>query len=176
MTGNKILAGVICALLMIKLGDFLARALVSPDKLDAQAYIIDVPTDDQPLAAQGPSGPTDIQPLLASASIENGEKIFKRCIQCHTPNKGGSHKIGPNLWNIFMHDFASQDGYSYSRALSALKGQKKWTIDSLNHFLYKPSQYVPGTKMSFVGLKNDQERADVIAYLNSLSDQPQKLS
>ena len=97
-------------------------------------------------------------------------------MQCHTPNKGGMNKVGPNLWDIVMRDYATQDGFSYSVALTTLKGQEKWTTDNLNKFLYKPTQFIKGTKMSFVGLKKDQDRADIIAYLNQQNDSPVKLS
>lgn len=153
-----------------------AHKIVHVHPLSTPSFIIDVEETQTSADIIAPTGPANIKPLLANANIANGEKLFKKCIQCHTPNKGGMHKVGPNLWNVLMTDYASKDGFSYSRALTTLKGTEKWNIENLNQFLYKPSQFIQGTKMSFVGLKKDQDRADIIAYLNKQSDSPIKLS
>ncbi|PIZ32923.1 MAG: cytochrome c family protein [Alphaproteobacteria bacterium CG_4_10_14_0_8_um_filter_37_21] len=174
-TWNKIIAGVLCALLIIKIGDITSQQIIHVEKLSKPSFIIDVAEVQTSSDDIQPTGPADITPLLINANIANGEKLFKKCMQCHTPNKSGMHKVGPNLWNIVMQDYAIQDGYAYSSALTNLKGQKKWTTDNLNKFLYKPTQFIKGTKMLFVGLKKDQDRADIIAYLNQQSDSPVKL-
>lgn len=175
-TWNKIIAGVLCSFLIIKLGDMASHRIIHAETLSNPSFIIDVAEVQTNNDNAQPTGPTDITPLLVNANIENGEKLFKKCMQCHTPNKGGMHKVGPNLWNIVMRDYATQEGFSYSSALTTLKGQEKWTTDNLNKFLHKPTQFIKGTKMFFVGLKKDQDRADIIAYLNQQSDSPVKLS
>ncbi len=175
-TWNKIIAGVLCSLLIIKIGDISSHKIIHAKALSKPSFIIDVEEVQTSSENTQPTGPADITPLLANANIENGEKLFKKCMQCHTPNKGGMNKVGPNLWDIVMRDYATQDGFSYSAALTTLKGQEKWTTDNLNKFLYKPTQFIKGTKMSFVGLKKDQDRADIIAYLNQQNDSPVKLS
>src|SRR5436190_21719447 len=115
-------------------------------------------------------GPTPIEPLLAAANTQKGTNIFKKCTSCHTAEKGGPNKIGPDLYNVVGAEKGKHPGYTYSQAMEKKGG--KWSYDDLNHFLYNPREFIPGTKMSFAGLKNDQERADVIAYLREQSDQP----
>jgi len=109
-----------------------------------------------------------IEALLAGANIENGQKIAQKiCSQCHTYDQGGANKIGPNLWGIVGSKIAQHEGFAYS---AAFKSQTiEWSYENLSKFLFKPRDFIPGTKMSFVGLTKPQERADVIAYLRSLS-------
>ena len=113
----------------------------------------------------------DIEPiidLLATASLENGEKIYKKCGSCHNYNKGGKSKLGPNLWDIINRPKANSQGFAYSDALAKFGGS--WTYEELNNFLYKPKEYIKGTKMNFAGLKNTQDRADIILFLREQSD------
>lgn len=112
---------------------------------------------------------TPIQVLLASASMDKGTKIFKKCSNCHIPNEGGANKIGPALWNIVNKDIGGAD-FAYSNAMASYDG--KWSYDELNGFLKNPKKYIEGTKMSFAGLKKETDRANVILYLRSLSNNP----
>lgn len=98
-----------------------------------------------------------------------GEKTAKACAVCHTFDKGGANKIGPNLYGIAGNNHAHLEGFKYSDAIKALH-DKKWTDDELNQFLFAPAAHIKGTKMTFAGVKNDQDRANVIAYLHTLSD------
>jgi cytochrome c len=110
--------------------------------------------------------------LLASADAKDGEQYtHKVCVACHTFDKGGKNGVGPNLYGVVERPRDSEAGFSYSPAMEKFKGQP-WSFDSLNEWLYKPSAYVPGTRMSFAGITNDKQRADVIAYLRTLSDNP----
>ena len=119
-----------------------------------------------------PAGPAPIAPLLASADAKVGEQYAHRvCVACHTFDKGGKNGVGPNLWGVVERPHDSEPGFDYSPAMEKFKGQP-WTFDALNTWLYKPSAMVPGTRMSFAGITNDKQRADVIAYLRSLSDNP----
>ena len=113
---------------------------------------------------------TSIMILLASADLGKGEKIFKKCSSCHVPNEGGANKIGPALWNIVNKDIGSAADYDYSNALASYNGT--WSYEELNGFLKNPKKYVEGTKMSFSGLKKENDRANVILYLRSLSSSP----
>ncbi len=115
--------------------------------------------------------PVDITPLLASADMKAGEALVKKCTSCHTFDKGGKNGVGPNQWGLVGSHFAHQDGFAYSSALSAMK-EKKWGFQELSEFLANPKKYIPGNKMAFAGIKNPQDRANLIAYLNSLSDKP----
>ncbi|KFX72286.1 MAG: cytochrome C [alpha proteobacterium QL1] len=114
-----------------------------------------------------------ITPLLASASIDEGANLFKRCAACHVVEKGGANKVGPGLWNIVNNKSAASEGYKYSAALQAYG--KNWTFEALNKFLYKPTQYIKGNKMGFAGLNKESDRANIIAFLNSKSDSPAPL-
>ena len=108
--------------------------------------------------------------LLASASLEKGEKIFKKCGACHNYKKDSKSKIGPNLWNLINRPKASVSGFAYSKALSDYGG--KWTFEELNGFIYKPKEYIQGTKMNFAGLNNVEDRANLILWLRQHSDNP----
>lgn len=173
---NKILMAIILALLIGKGAGKISEILIHPQQLTQNAYIIEGVEEES--TASAASGKTEdklepVEPLLAKADVENGEKIAKKCLQCHSFEKGGASKVGPNLWGIVQARFAHISGYSYSQALNDKKGQ--WTYENLNAFLHKPKDFVKGTKMAFVGIKKTRERADLIAYLRTLSDSPHAL-
>ncbi len=109
-----------------------------------------------------------IHTLYASDTAQ-GEKIFEKCASCHTANKDGGHKIGPNLYGIMDDKIASREGYNYSAALKG-KGDEEWTENNMDEWLIKPKKFVSGTKMSFAGLRNDDDRDALILYLKSLKD------
>jgi cytochrome c len=113
-------------------------------------------------------------PLLASANVEQGMAVFKKCQACHTGESGGANKVGPNLWGVVDRPVASHEGFSYSAAMKDFSqgGSVHWTYENLDHFLTSPKGLVKGTAMGFAGVKKTQERADLIAYLHTLSDSP----
>ncbi|CAO4847287.1 MAG: hypothetical protein CNLJKLNK_00388 [Holosporales bacterium] len=177
MNANKLIAGGLLSLILLKVGQMLSQEIVHPKQLEKNSYVIEgVANSAQTGSVETAHHAPEIAPFLVHGNAENGEKIFKKCLQCHTPNKGGAHKTGPNLWGIVNNSYAHADEFAYSKALKDLHGKEKWTPEHLNQFLFKPRQHIPGTKMSFVGIKDDQERADLIAYLNTQSDAPQALS
>lgn len=111
--------------------------------------------------------------LLQSADAERGKNIFKRCAACHTAEKGGANKIGPHLWDIVNRPAAEVSDFSYSSGMKEFASEgNDWDFDHLDHFLKAPKAYVKGTAMGFAGLKKDNERADLIAYLATLADTP----
>jgi cytochrome c len=119
-----------------------------------------------------PAGPGPIDALLATADVKAGDQFVHRvCVACHTFDKGGKPGVGPNLYGVVGGPHDHEAGFNYSPAMEKYKGQP-WTFDALNHWLYKPSAYAPGTRMTFAGITNDKQRADVIAYLRTLSDNP----
>ena len=121
----------------------------------------------------GPSADGTVLALLAAADAGAGKKVFKKCKACHSVDKGGAHRVGPNLWDVVGRAKAGAQGYRFSGVLAGLGGT--WTFADLDAFLAKPKAFAPGTKMTFNGVKKAADRAAVIAYLRSLSDSPKPL-
>lgn len=115
--------------------------------------------------------------LLASADAAAGATVFKKCQSCHSVEKGGPNKVGPDLWGVVDRPIGTHEGFSYSAGMKDFSkgGAETWTFDHLNHFLMAPKAYVKGTAMGFAGLKNDKERANLLAYLREQSDNPAPL-
>lgn len=124
-----------------------------------------------------PAAPQAIGPLLAAADVKAGEATFKKCAACHTADKGGPNKVGPNLWSIVNRPVGSHEGYSYSAGMKTFAdgGKAVWDYDHLNGFLTAPKAYVKGTAMGFGGLKKIEDRAALLAYLRTLADAPAPL-
>ncbi|MDR6816227.1 cytochrome c [Neorhizobium sp. 2083] len=125
-------------------------------------------------AAAPAASAVPIAQLLVKADAKAGEAVFKKCQSCHSGEKGGPNKVGPDLWGIVDRPIAGHEGFSYSAGMKDFSkaGAEHWTFDNLNHFLTAPKAFVKGTAMGFAGLKNDGERANLIAYLRTLSDSP----
>ena len=115
----------------------------------------------------------DIQALMAMGDTTSGEKIFKKCVACHSIVKNGKNKIGPALYNVVGRQVGGVSNYKYSKALVGYN--KSWTLEELNGFLLKPAKWIKGTKMAYAGLKKEEDRASVIKYLNQNSDNPKQL-
>lgn len=126
-------------------------------------------------AAGEPAKVEPIAPLLAAADVAAGEKTFKKCMACHTPDKGGANKVGPNLWGVIGRPIAAHEGFSYSAALKGFAAGGAWDYEKLSSFITAPKAYVKGTAMGFAGLKKPDERANLIAYLRTLADSPAPL-
>lgn len=122
-------------------------------------------------AAEAASVP--LPQLLAAASVEKGATQAKKCAACHNFQEGAGAKVGPDLYGIVDRPVASVAGFGYSAAMKAKGGE--WTPLALNKFLTNPKADVPGTAMAFAGIGKEAERADLIAYLNSLSHSPKPL-
>jgi cytochrome c len=166
-----VLVGGIAFFLTGLIGDALVREKL-PEK-----PVLNIAVAPAPPSGGGtkPAGPAPIEPLLASADPKVGEQFAHRvCVACHTFDKGGKNGVGPNLYGVIGGPHDHEAGFNYSPAMEKLKGQL-WTYDDLNKWLYKPSAYAPGTRMSFAGITNDKQRADVVAFLRTLSDNPPPL-
>ncbi|PPR45438.1 MAG: Cytochrome c-552 [Alphaproteobacteria bacterium MarineAlpha5_Bin8] len=174
---NKIIASIFVAIIVFIIIGLVGNLIVKKDQFVEQetAYLIEVP---EKTAESVQSLNTDMQiesisSLLVNASLKNGEKISKKCSTCHNYSKDSKSKVGPNLWNLINKPKASVSGYAYSKALSDAGGV--WGYEELNKFLYKPKDYISGTKMNFAGLKKTQDRADLILWLRDKSDNPAPL-
>jgi cytochrome c len=172
---NKVLGAILGTCLFLVALNIAAGALFAAPKPAKPGYEIAV--TEQPAAGGGggaaPAQDEPIEKLLASASPERGEASAKKCQACHTFNKGEPNRVGPNLYGVVGRDRASAPGFNYSAAMKAKGG--KWTAEDLNHFLTNPRGFIPGTSMTFQGLPRGSERADVITFLNSKSDNPAPL-
>jgi cytochrome c len=114
-----------------------------------------------------------IEAYLAKADAAKGADVFKKCAACHNADKGGANMVGPNLWGVLGEPIGKGRGFAFSSALAEKGGT--WNWDNLSQWLNSPKAFAPGTKMTFAGLSKPQDRADVIAFLNSKSDSPQPL-
>jgi len=171
---NKVLGAVLATCLFVLALNITAGALFTAPKPAKPGYEIAV--TETPAAGGGAAQPAQDEPIekrLASATPEKGENSAKKCQACHTFNKGEPNRVGPNLYGVVGRAKASAPGFNFSAALKAKGGN--WTVEDLDHFLTNPKGFVPGTAMSFAGLPRGGERADVIAYLNTKSDNPQPL-
>jgi cytochrome c len=175
---NKILGALLGAMILAMVTGIIARVLVNPEELAKPTYMIaGIKEANAPASAAAPAGPEPIGPLLASASVDNGKAIANRlCVACHTFNRGDPNRIGPNLYGVFDDVIAQgHGGFAFSSALES-HDKQKWTPELLNEWLAGPQDFAHGTKMTFVGLPKAKDRADVIAYLDSLSDHPEALA
>ncbi len=170
---NKVLGAILGTCLVLLALNIAAGAIFAPEKPAKPGYAIAAkePGGAEKPAAKAPEQP--IETLLASASVEKGQTIAKQCQACHTFDKGGPNRVGPNLYGIVGRARGSHPGFNYSAAMKAKGGT--WTYDELNKFLTHPQGYIPGTAMTFAGLSRETQRADVIDYLHTLADNPEPL-
>ncbi|WP_291178960.1 c-type cytochrome [Hyphomicrobium sp.] len=177
---SKIAGGVLAALLLIFLPKtFIDLARHSHGEI-AGGYKLPEPSEAGGAAPEGgPAAPAAFDPAqvvlaLPTASAENGAGSFKKCLACHSAEKGAASKAGPNLWGVLGRPHGSlADFKGYSDAMQGKGGD--WTYADLAAFLHKPKEFVPGTKMIFAGISDTGELADVIAYIRTLADSPEPL-
>ena len=173
---NKIVAAILMvALLIIGIGK-LSNVIFHVEKPETPGYSIEV---EQVVATNNQSSSettvekVDIAALMAMGDVATGEKVFKKCAACHSIVKDGKNNIGPALYNVVGRKIGAVNNYKYSKALSEYG--KEWTFEELNGYLTKPAKWIKGTKMAFAGLRKEKDRASVILYMNSKSDNPKPL-
>ena len=171
---NKVMGAVLGTCLVVVALNIASGAVFAPGKLEKPGYEIDVPKSG-PGPAQTPAQPeVPLGQLLASADVSRGSDSAKKCATCHTFEKNGPNRVGPNLFGIVGDKKGEgRGGFNFSAGMKAKGGT--WTYDDLNRFLANPKAFVPGTAMGFAGIQKDSQRADVIAYLRTLADNPEPL-
>jgi len=170
---NKIIGAILGTLLFVMGVGFLAEAIYAPRET-GPGLSLPVPEGSVGEAvAEAPAAAVPIAVLLASADAAAGQNVAKKCQSCHNFAQGAGNKTGPELYDVVGRLEGSHEGFAYSAALLEHKAAGDvWSYENLNAFLLAPKEYAPGTKMNFSGLKNDKERADIIAYMATLSASP----
>ena len=171
---NKIIVSIVFAIILVLGINKVTDVIFYIEKPEKSAYQVATATT----VASTTSAETglvssesgNIMALFASTSAADGAKVFKKCLACHSIEKGKPNKIGPNIFGVLNRKAGSVSGYKYSKAMAA--HGKVWSFEEMNSFLIKPKDWIKGTKMSFAGLKNEKDRAAVILYLNEKTNSP----
>lgn len=172
---NKVLGGLLGAVFVVFSVGIVSDSLFASHSPEKPGFIIEAA---EAAAGGEAAGAADaakpIAELLASADADAGAAVFKKCQACHSIEKGGPNKVGPDLWSLVDRPVAEHEGFAYSAGMKEFSkgGAEKWTFDNLNHFLTSPKNFVKGTAMGFAGIKKDDERANLIAYIRTQADSP----
>ncbi|WP_432285172.1 cytochrome c family protein [Aminobacter sp. BA135] len=176
---NKVLGGLLGTAFVVFSISLVSDAIFAAPVPEKPGFAIEAAEEGGAGAGGGEAAPAavPVAQLLASANAEAGAAVFKKCTACHSIEKGGPNKVGPDLWGVVNRPIASHEGFGYSGAMKEFSegGKVVWDFEHLNHFLTSPKGFIKGTAMGFAGIKKDDERANLIAYLNSQSDSPAPL-
>ena len=171
---NTVAGCVLASALFAMVVGKVSNAVVHPHMPDKPHIAV---ADAAPAAASAAAPAADLAPIgpkLKDANVDKGKALFQQqCFTCHTVDKGGANKVGPNQWNIVGRKKGVHEGFSYSSALKEKGGE--WTYQDINQMIFKPASFIKGTKMAFAGIAKEQDRADLIAYLRTMNDNPPPL-
>jgi cytochrome c len=171
---NKVAAAVIGLVLMVMVIGVVGDIVFSEDDHGEETASLSYPIDLDAVLGGTAGGAAieedvvDLGTLLAAADASAGERIFRRCVSCHNAAPGAGNLQGPNMWGVVGRDIGSYPGFSYSSAMAEYPGS--WTYEELDGFLANPRGYMSGTAMAFAGIRGDEDRADLLAYLQTLDD------
>ena len=174
---NKIIVSIVLAIILVIGINKITDLIFYVEKPEKSAYQVAMTTTASTTAVKTNLENSEfgnITALFASTSASDGAKIFKKCTACHSIAQGGGNKIGPALWGVPGRKAGTVSGYKYSKSMVAYG--KPWSFEEMDGFLTKPKDWIKGTKMSFVGLKNAKDRAAVILYMNENTDNPLPLN
>lgn len=174
---NKVIGAFLAVVFVMFSVTLVSGTIFSSHAPETAGYAIEVTE----VAAGGTAAPVEAGPsvieLLATADADAGQSAFRPCAACHTAEKDGANRVGPNLWDVVNRPIASHEGFNYSAGMREFSqgGSVAWDYEHLSQFLKAPRSYVSGTSMAFAGIKNPQQEANLIAYLRTLSDDPAPL-
>lgn len=173
---NKV-AGALLAIFLVVLGlSTLAEGLFHTEGPETPAYPVDLAALEPAAPEEEETGPPDFGVLLAGADLSAGERVARRCASCHIFEEGGADGTGPHMWGVIGRDVAAVDGFNYSSAMREYaEGGAEWMYQNMYDYLASPRNYVPGTAMSFAGLRDQTDRINIIAYMRTLSNDPEPL-
>jgi len=170
---NKILGAVLGTVILIMGVGFIADALYAPIEGDGPGYTLPEADDGSAAVAEVEVAAIPLAELLAASSASNGSRLIRSCAACHSVDPGGPNKSGPPLYDIVGAAIGGNDTFAYSEVLSQMNQDGGvWTYEALNSFISSPKAFSPGTKMTYPGMRKEQDRADLLAYLQSLSETP----
>ena len=173
---NKTAGAVLSALLVMFAGRAVLDIAFKKHGAEKPGWALPITETTPSSPAAAPAAPFDaaqVAGMLGRASADNGHDVFKRCLQCHTADKDGPNRVGPNLWGIVGRARAARAGFPYSDAMKNHPGN--WTFEELSKYLHDPKADIPGNKMAFAGIKDNASLADLLVYLRTLSDNPAPL-
>ncbi len=173
---NKIVGALLGSVLVVMLISFVADYVYYIEEPEVAGYSIDVP-EVEVASEEVEEEMVSVLDLLATADVAAGESAVRRCASCHTFEEGGADGVGPHMWGVVNRAKGAVEGFNYSDAMMAVGAAGEvWGFEELDGFIANPRGYLEGTTMGFAGVRDVEDRADILAYLNSLQAEPIDLS